>query len=75
MRWPIKQSVISFEKYHFFAGSHVSITLRHLISHLAGLRQTTDADLLHEYNLHLVNSTQTVAWFSNEPLLSKVCQI
>lgn len=52
-------------------GSHVSITLRHLISHLAGLRQTTDADLLHEYNLHLVNSTQTVAWFSNEPLLSK----
>lgn len=49
----------------------MSITLQQLISHLAGLRQTTDADLLHEYNLHLVNCTQTVLWFANEPLLSK----
>lgn len=48
----------------------MTITLRQLISHLSGLRHTTDADLLHDYGLHITNTTQTVRFFAHDPLLS-----
>lgn len=49
----------------------MTITVRQLITHLSGLRQTTDADLLHDYGLHITNTTQTIAFFAHDPLYAK----
>lgn len=52
-------------------GEKVIITLRELITHLSGIRTTSDQDLLHDWEFRIQNSTQTVAMFANDPLIAK----
>lgn len=68
--------MVSLKKFHHFnlisiAGTQVTITLRHLITHLSGIRTTSEADLMHDWEFRITNSTQTVAFFANDPLLFK----
>ncbi|KAJ6223096.1 hypothetical protein RDWZM_001641 [Blomia tropicalis] len=52
-------------------GKPVNITVRQLITHLSGLRSTTASDMMHDWEMRITNSTQTIALFANDPLLSK----
>ena len=49
----------------------MTITLRQLITHLSGLSTYSTQDLMHDFEFRITNSTQTVALFANNPLLSK----
>lgn len=47
----------------------MNITIRELISHVAGMRHSNDHDLLHDWEFRITNSTQLLNWFKDEPLL------
>lgn len=66
-----RQRRFHFVNLIFIAGSQVTITLRHLITHMSGIRTTNEADLMHDFEFRITNSTQTVAFFANDPLLFK----
>lgn len=49
----------------------MTITLRQLISHVAGIRHSNNNDLLHDWEFRITNSTQLLSWFAQDPLLFK----
>ena len=62
----IAESLFPAKKY---SNKFVNITLRQLISHQAGIRNSKEQDFMHNWEFRMHNSTQLLNWFANDKLL------